>query len=87
MIDYKKRFEKLVEQIKQEARWGEEASKANPRPGAFINEGVRPTITECLEHERKQAKFTYYNGMKFAYRSIENLAIKLEEGEFDDLGD
>lgn len=57
-IDYKKAFEKLVDQIKTENNWA---------------------------HDKKYEKewgLDYCKGMRFAYDSIEELAIKLENGEF-----
>jgi len=57
-IDYKKAFEKLVEQVKTEHKWAQDDKY-------IIEWGP-----------------DYVKGMRFAYSSIEELAIKLENGEF-----
>lgn len=66
-IDYKKSFEKLVEQIKFEHGWALDVVNAGDK---VTGPGSVPAIT-------------YNRGMLFAYRSILELAEKLEKGEFD----
>ena len=71
-IDYKKSFEKLVEQIRLERKWSnEEFDKLGGDDAEVIN---------TLEQYNMRI---YYRGMRSAYRSIDELAELLEKGEFD----
>ena len=76
-IDYEKSFKKLVEQIKMEIEWSEaevmaynnwkKYKKSNVEAGRFVN-----------NYRRYQNAI----GMLAGYRSILELAEKLEKGEF-----
>ena len=66
-MDYKKAFEKLVEQIETERGWAEE-ELADIREFEIVN-----------GNDRVQ----YNRGMCFAYRSIAELALKMMTGKFD----
>ncbi len=86
-IDYKKAFEKLVEQIKTEYAWAEEAEE-KARSGRDCG---KPTLKECRNSNVNEldarlndfGRARYNRGMMFAYMSIKDLAEQLEEGKFD----
>jgi len=74
MVNYKKAFEKLVDQIETEEKWANEQYETDCRKGK--EKGGMDTF----------AVERYDRGMMFAYRSIRELAEQLKNGtfEFDD---
>lgn len=91
-IDYERAFKKLVEQIKTEKKWADEAYSVG-RDG-FIKDKREFKQKEKKMHECErwvnelrlnecEKSLAYDKGMISAYRSIEELAIKLENGTFD----
>ena len=85
-IDYEKAFKKLVEQIKKEYAWAEEAEEAMKSTNCG-----KPTLAECRRSNVNElddrlnhfGRARYDRGMMFAYESIKELAEKLENGTFD----
>lgn len=83
-IDYEKSFKKLVEQIRLELQWSDE--EVNKYSDDYSDMKKRLRINRALtdkEYLEEMKKNRYFIGMRSAYRSIEELAEKLEKGEFD----
>lgn len=82
-IDYKRSFEKLVEQIKLETKWSKNQKSRsdedrlevcdldNGLKGAALSIGIRD-----------YGRSNFDRGMVCAYQSILELALTLEKGEF-----
>ena len=83
-IDYKKSFEKLVEQIRLEMKWASEAVEEHPDNIFDLRKklGLSRALTD-KEYLESSNLNRYYRGMKCAYGFIEELAQKLEKGEFE----
>lgn len=83
-IDYEKSFKKLVEQIRLELQWSdEEVNKYSDNySGMKKRLGINRALTD-KEYLEEMKKNRYFVGMRSAYRSIEELAEKLEKGEFE----
>ena len=83
-IDYEKSFKKLVKQIRLEMKWASEAVEEHPDNTFDLRKklGLSRALTD-KEYLESCNLNRYYRGMKCAYGSIEELAEKLEKGEFE----
>lgn len=84
-INYEKAFKKLVEQIKLETKWAEEEYKREYPEGLRIptQKSTRGcTVNQFWIEMSIFGLERYDKGAIAAYRSIEELAIKLENGTF-----
>ena len=87
-MNYEKAFKKLVEQIKLESEFAKEELEKDERNLEDVKDLYIPKNMK-YEHKRLQeqiktneGKIRYDRGMIFAYGSIKELAVKLENDEF-----
>ncbi len=87
-MNYEKAFKKLVEQIKLESEFAKEELLKDERNLEDVKDLYIP---KEMSYERKrlqeqikvnEGKVRYDRGMIFAYESIKELAVKLENDEF-----